>query len=96
MRRTKEVKLGDVIHAILREDGLETPLNEFRAVDAWNKVMGTFISKLTTHVEVRGGNMYIQVTNASLKNDLMMNRASIIARINQFVGAQAIQQLVVR
>ncbi len=96
MRRKREIKLSDVIHAILREDGLETPLNEYRAKEAWTEVMGTFIAKLTTNIEVRGGIMYIQVINASLKTELMMNRASIVARINQHVGAQVIQQIVVR
>ncbi len=96
MRRTREEKLGDLIHAMLREDGLETPLNEYRASMAWGKVMGEFVAKYTSNVTVRGGIMYVQVTNAALRSELMMNRASVAARINQHIGAQAIQQIIVR
>lgn len=96
LSRTKEVKLRDAIYAILREDGLETPLNEYRAEQAWPTVMGEVVARYTTNVKVKGGTLYVQVSNAALRQELMMNRANIIAGINQHVGAQVVQQVVVR
>lgn len=96
LSRTKEVKLGDAIHAFLREEGIETPLNEYRAEQAWGVVMGELIARYTTDVKVRGGNMYVHVNNAALRQELMMNRSNIVARINQHVGAQVLQQVIVR
>ena len=96
MSRTKEVKLGDAIHAFLREEGLETPLNEYRAEQAWSTVMGEVIASYTQKVSVRGGILYVQVSNAALRQELMMQRPQIVARINQYVGAQVLQQVVVR
>lgn len=96
MKKTREIKLGEVIHAILREDGLETPLNEFRAKEAWYKLMGETITRYTSEVDVHGGVMYLKVTNAALRQELMMSRSTLMARINQHVGAQVLQQIVVR
>lgn len=96
MRRTREVKLGDAIRAMLREDGLETPLNEYRATEAWRKVTGEFVARYTGQVTVRGGIMYVQIKNAALRQELMMTRTEWIKRINQHVGAQVLQQLVIR
>lgn len=96
MKRVKEAKLGDLIHAILREDGLETPLNEYRATEAWGKVMGSVIERYTGDVSVRGGTLFVQIRNAALRQELMMQRTSIVPRINQEVGAQVIQQIVFR
>lgn len=96
LKKQKETKLSEAIFALLREDGLETPLNEYRAQQAWPEVMGELISRYTTNVTVRGGIMYVQVSNAALRQELMMNRSNIISRINQHVKAQVIQQVVVR
>lgn len=94
MKRVKESKLGDLIYAMLREDGLETPLNEYRATEAWSKVMGKAIEKYTGEVNVRAGVLYVQIRNAALRQELLMQRSTIIPRINQEVGAQVIQQIV--
>lgn len=94
MKRVKESKLGDLIYAMLREDGLETPLNEYRATEAWSKVMGKAIERYTGEVRVRAGVLYVQIRNAALRQELLMQRSTIIPRINQEVGAQVIQQIV--
>ena len=96
MSRTKEIKLGDAIRAFLREEGVETPLNEYRAEQAWATVMGDVVARYTQSVNVRGGILYVQVSNAALRQELMMQRVQIVARINQHVGAQVLQQVVVR
>lgn len=94
MKRVREAKLGDLIYAMLREDGLETPLNEYRATEAWGKVMGKAIERYTGDVKVRGGVLYVQIRNAALRHELLMQRSIIVPRINQEVGAQVIQQIV--
>lgn len=94
MKRVKEAKLSDLIYAMLREDGLETPLNEYRATEAWAKVMGKTIESYTGATSVRAGTLYVQIRNAALRQELMMQRSNIIPRINQEVGAQVIQQIV--
>ena len=40
MRKKDVEKISDVVSAILRMQGLETPLNEARAVNAWSEVVG--------------------------------------------------------
>lgn len=94
MKRVKEAKLGDLIHAMLREDGLETPLNEYRATEAFGKVMGPAIERHVGNVSIRGGILYVQIRHAALRQELMMQRTSIIPRINQEVGAQVVSQIV--
>ncbi len=96
MRRTKEVKLGDAIRAILRLDGIETPLNEYRAIEAWHEINGKGISRYTTGVNIRGGIMYVQISSPALRQELMMRRSLLVQQINQHVGAQVLQQIVIR
>ena len=44
MRRNKAECIGDIIRQYLRQEGLETPLNETRMAAAWSEVMGQAIA----------------------------------------------------
>ena len=43
MRRNKAECIGDIIRQYLRQEGLETPLNETRMAAAWSEVMGRLL-----------------------------------------------------
>ena len=45
MIKTNTVSLRDALMAFLRAEGLETPLLEYRIVQAWEEVMGTMINR---------------------------------------------------
>lgn len=96
MFRKREESLRRVLMVMLREDGLETPLNEYRAKQAWFDIMGNVVARYTTSVELRGGIMLVSLSNAALRQELMMNRTAIVQRINNYVGAQVVQQISVR
>ena len=45
MERRKIENLTDVLHRFLRHEGLETPLNEHRAVDVWDEIVGPMVAR---------------------------------------------------
>ena len=49
MKRNNTEQIGDVLRQFLRQQGLETPLNEYRLVDAWKDVVGPVITRYTTN-----------------------------------------------
>ena len=40
MRKNNAEQIGDVIRKFLRQNGMESPLNEYRLVQAWKDVVG--------------------------------------------------------
>ena len=94
MKRRKSELLRDVIYRFLRDEGLETPLNEHRAIEAWPQVAGPMVARLTERVDLRSGTLYIKISRPALRSDLMMGRTQLTQRINQAVGAQVVQQIV--
>lgn len=96
MKRVKEQPLGLLIRQFLREEGLETPLNEYRIVNSWNEVMGDVVARYTADVTVRGGTLYVSLRSPSLRQNMLMNRTNIIQKLNAHVGAQVVQNLAIR
>ena len=96
MRHTESENLTDVLYRYLREQGLETPLNEFRLIQAWNKVMGMTVSKYTTNLRIYNQTLFVTISSASLRNEIMMRRTGIVKALNDHVGAQVISGISVR
>ena len=46
MKRKNTEKLNNVIYQYLRENGLETPLNEFRATQAWSSPFSSIPARI--------------------------------------------------
>ena len=53
MKRNNTEQVGEVLRRLLRQEGLETPLNEYRLVDAWKDVVGEAIARYTTNIYIR-------------------------------------------
>ena len=94
MQRKKVETLKDVILRFLRE-GLETPLYEHRAVEAWPKVVGPVIARLTGEVSFRNGTLYVKILRPALRQDLSMGRTQLARKLNDEVGAQVVQNIVI-
>ncbi|MBO4641521.1 MAG: DUF721 domain-containing protein [Bacteroidaceae bacterium] len=93
MIRRKAVELGDLVHQFLRAEGLETPLNEYRAVRSWPEIAGPNIQKYTGDVFVKNGILNIKIKSPALRQNLNMNRTVFAQRINEHVGAQVITEV---
>ena len=96
MRKTESEKVGGVILQYLREMGLETPLNEHRLINAWDTVLGPAASKYTKDLKIYNQVLFVTVSSAALRNELMMRRTELVTRLNAQVGAQVITQIVLR
>lgn len=96
MQKVKALPIGLLIRQFLREEGLETPLNEYRAVNSWKDVMGEMVARYTTQVSLRGGTLFVSLNNPALRQNLLMQRTAIAKKVNDHVGAQVVQNIVFR
>ena len=85
-----------MVYQCLREAGLEMPLSEFRIMQEWNNVLGKTVSKYTKDLRIYNQVLYVEMTSAALRNEIMMRRASLVETLNERVGAQVICSIVVR
>jgi predicted nucleic acid-binding Zn ribbon protein len=93
MIHTKSQPVHDILLAWLRAEGLETPLLEYRVVQAWPEVMGEVISRYTRQVFVKDGKLQVQLTSPSLRQNLMMEHKRIAQKLNDHVGAYVVSDV---
>ena len=96
MKRNNAEQIGDVLRQFLRQQGLETPLNEYRLVDAWKDVVGPAITRYTTNLFIKNQVLYVSLSSSVIRQELMMGREMLIRNLNAQVGSQVIVNIVFR
>lgn len=96
MRRNNAEQIGEVIRKFFRQNGLESPLNEYRLVDAWKDVVGPIIARYTSNLYIKNQTLYVHLTSSVLRQELMMGRDILVRNLNNHVGAQVIVNIIFR
>lgn len=94
MKRTDARLLGDIIKDFLKEEKLEDELDEHRASAVWPDVVGSGINRYTISRSVSRGVMTVKLSSAPLRNELMITRSVLVARINEALGREVIKEIV--
>ena len=94
MKRRNSESLTDVLRGYLREEGLETPLNQYRIIDSWKEVLGAGVARYTGNMFIKNQTLFVKITSPVLKNDLMMARTRLVTQLNEQVGAYVISDIV--
>ncbi len=96
MKRGETKSIAELVRAMCREEGLETPLNEYRLMNAWGEVLGSAVSFYTKELRIYNQVLYVTLTSSVLRHELFMNRKAIVQKLNQHVKAQVITDMVLR
>ena len=93
MRRSNTEKIGALIQQFLREEGLETPYNQFKLIKALEEVLGHGISRYIGNTYIRNQTLFVEMRSPVLKQELSMKHTKLTQRLNAIVGTQVIADL---
>lgn len=90
----REVKsINDILQQFLRKEGLETPLQQKRLIDAWDSVAGPIVARYTQEKFIKNQILFVKITNPALRQDLSMMRQQLTRRLNEVVGSSVISDV---
>lgn len=90
MKRNNTEQIGDILRQFLRQEGLESPLNEYRLIESWKDVVGPAIARYTSNLYIKNQTLHVHLTSSVLRQELMMGRELLIRNLNKTVGSQVI------
>lgn len=93
MFRRKVESLADILGKTLRDNGLEMPLMQKRAVDAWDVIAGQTVARYTAEKYIRNQTLFVKITSPALRQDLSMMRTQLVKRLNDHVGSFVIAEV---
>lgn len=85
--------IQNLLNQFLRYEGLETPLQQKRLIDAWETVAGRVVARYTSEKFIKNQTLFVRVLNPALKQDLTMMRSQLVQKLNAAVGASVITDI---
>jgi predicted nucleic acid-binding Zn ribbon protein len=95
-RHSDNLSLGDVIKDFIDSNRLEKGLDKVRVEEAWNAVMGNAISKYTTSIKLERDVLFVKLSSSVLREELSYGNRKIIDMINEELGKELVNKLVLR
>lgn len=90
MERRKSELLEDVVKRFLRQEGLETPINQHRLINAWAEIVAPEIAKATNQLYIKNQTLVVYLSSPIIKNELQLQRSQLVTQLNNRVGANVI------
>ena len=93
MKKSNEILLKDALAAFLKDNNLESKLQETRVINAWEEVVGKLIARHTDQMQIKDRVLYIKVDSAALREELSYQRSKLVKSLNKTAGVEAIDDI---
>ena len=93
MKKSNEILLKDALAAFLKDNNLESKLQETRVINAWEEVVGKLIARHTDQMQIKDRVLYIKVDSAALREELSYQRSKLVICLNKAADVEAIDDI---
>jgi hypothetical protein len=93
-RNNQAVPLKDALNAFMDSFNLTSKYNETSLVASWEKIMGQTIASRTEKIYVRSGTLFLGISSAPLRQELIMAKSKLISLINKEMGKELVNEVV--
>ncbi|OIN59525.1 DUF721 domain-containing protein [Arsenicibacter rosenii] len=93
-RRSDVTSVKDAIGMLLKSYQLQARFNETYLEAFWEKMMGSAIASRTSRLYVRERILYIEITSAPLRSELVNAKQKMIKLINTDMGTDVIEDVI--
>lgn len=94
MRRSNSEQLQSILNQFLRDEGLETPLNQYRIIEEWKNTIGKSFEKQTDNIFIKNQKLYVKIRSSVIRQELSMCSRRLAQQLNEGVKAQVITDVV--
>ncbi len=96
MKRQDAMPIGEILRDLLKTQHLDSKLDEMKLIKLWPQIMGKTIAEYTQRIYMKNGILYISLTSAVLRSELLMCREMLIKRLNKEMGIPLVKDIIFR
>lgn len=97
MKRTNAQPIGELLQAFYKENPeLQQKILEIRVQRAWGELLGPMIMQSTQNMYVKNGIMHVFLKSAVLRSELILNKERLLKSLNEYAGAEVLQDIRIR
>lgn len=95
MKRTEPVIFEEVLNEMIEATGMRTKLQQYSIEAVWPRVVGDYINSFTGRRFVKDRAFHVYIVSAPLKEQLSFMRDTLVKSLNEAVGADVIDAVII-
>ena len=97
MRRKNTESIVEALQQFFSENEFfRKKLGESRILNGWGELMGNTIQSYTTNLYIKNQVLYVHVSSSVLRSELIINKQTLIRKLNKHAGMEAISDIIFR
>lgn len=88
--------IGEALNLLLEKSKWKPKVTEVRMREEWEQITGKTIAKYTRNISLNGQILIIYTDVAPLKQELMLGKAQLITRLNEYFGETVVNEIVIK
>ena len=95
-RHNDQQKIDDLLKSFVKENKLEKGLDKINVEGAWRDLMGNGVNNYTNSVKLHQNTLYVELSSSVLREELSYGKGKIIGMLNEALGKDLINKLILR
>jgi hypothetical protein len=95
-RKDSPQQLSEALDRFISANKLEKGLDKVNAQKAWENLMGNGVNSYTREVRLERGILYVSLSSAVLREELSHGKSKIVSMLNESLGKDLVQKVVLR
>ena len=91
-----QYSLGEAIQQFLKQSRMKSDIQALQIEELWEKLMGKTIARYTDNIRIANRTLFITTSVAPLKQELLYQKEKIKLRVNEALGTNDIQEVVIQ
>lgn len=97
MKRKNSQTLGEVIRDFFENSPvLREKILQLRIQRGWGELLGPMVQQYTRTIYVKDRVLHVSITSSVLRSELLLCRERLVKSLNEYAGADVIEDIVVR
>ena len=96
MKRSKTVRIGEVLDEFFKRPYVAAKLAEGHLPDYWREVVGSYAADHTIELRLENHILHVRMASSVLRQELFYHREDVMARLNVRAGMRLINAIIVR
>jgi hypothetical protein len=92
IKKDNQSKVGDLTRAIMKQYGIDKKYMQYKATEEVMLLLGP-MQKFVQQVEIKNQTLYIQISSAPYRSELMNSRSLLIKNLNKNLGEEIVKAI---
>ena len=93
-RTSKSLPMKAVFEEFLKDSRFTQKFNHERIKYSWEEIMGEPIARRTSKLFIKDAKLFVEIISGPLKNELILSKTKVLARVQDFPGGSSIKDIV--